>query len=191
MPQFVTAAFCYTFVVSKPRLVECPFINHQIPSDTFNTESLWPSRLYFKSQDLTRATDRNSKGLSMALEEAICVQTAGYPLWKLFLSSTFGRCVSLHICVVCVCVCGWVRENEKEWDTFPTSVSSQRGTVGQGFWSALMSSCVAQGQRGGGHKYSAHRWDASHNHWGFHATSVRWWWLFHVKKISALFHCVF
>ena len=40
-------------------------------------------------------------------------------------------------------------ENESEREIFPTSVSSGGGTVGQGFWSALLSSCVAQGQRGG------------------------------------------
>lgn len=36
------------------------------------------SRLYFKSKDLTAATDRNRSGLSMALDEAICTGTLVY-----------------------------------------------------------------------------------------------------------------
>lgn len=56
-----------------------------------------------------------------------------------------------------------MRDGERERETIPTSVSSHRGTVGQGFASLLVSSCVAQGQgeREGGvvAKDRAHRWD--------------------------------
>lgn len=75
-------------------------------------------------------------------------------------------------------------ENESERETIPTSVSSRGGTAGQGFWSALLSSCVAQGQRGeerrgGGQTYGAGRWNISHNH------SVKWWRVFQVEETSA------
>lgn len=113
----------------------------------------------------------------MALEEAICVYEpwwAGYPRCKLLL---FLKPLD-DVSVCTFVLCAREGENENERETFPTSVSSHGGTVGQGFLvrSVEFMCCSGPGRRaeeGREQKYSARRWDIIPG--DFHATSVRWW----------------